>query len=173
MSHRLVDLARLPRHELEHLLRYGERPDHASLSGYVFKGANVTVPGSLMFPRFSKGFFVEEGRAMGYNVPVERGPLDGAWYTKPREDPKPFGFYEVLPMAPGLPMAIYPNSVLLDYSKGGNWSPDRLLRDFLVLVEPNNPDLLLGKAYLALGVWVSVGFFVLERWGKAPARPPR
>jgi hypothetical protein len=173
MSHHLADLARLPGSELEHILHYGERPDFASLDGYVFKGANLTAPGNLLFPRFSKGFFLEKGRRMGYNVPVERGALDAAWYTKPRENPRPFGFYEVLPVEVGDRDALYPGSVVLDYGKGGNWGPEGLLRDFLVQVEPNNPDLLLGKAYLALGCWVPVGFFALERWGKAPARPPR
>lgn len=173
MAHHLADLARLPSSELEHLLRYGERPDFAKLDGFVFKGANVTYPGHLLFPRFSKGFFTEKGRRMGYNVPVERGALDAPWYTKPPENPKPFGFYEVVPVPVGGDHTLYPNAFLLDYSKGGNWGPDRLLRDFLVQVERENEDLLLGKAYLDLGAWVSVGFFALERWGRAPERSPR
>jgi hypothetical protein len=173
MGHHLTDMARLPSSELEHLIRYGERPDFASLDGFVFKGANVTYPGHLLFPRFSKGFFTEKGRTMGYNVPVERGALDAPWYTKPRENAKAFGFYEVSPVPVGGDHSYYPGSLLLDYSKGRNLGPDRLLRDFLVQVEPNNPDLLLGKAYLALGAWVPVGFFVLERWGPAPKGPPR
>jgi hypothetical protein len=171
MGHHLTDLARLPSSELEHLLQYGERPDFAALDGFIFKGANVTFPGIVMFPRFAKGFFTESGRQMGYNVPVERGPITEPYYTKPREKPQPFGFYEVIPQAPGGDHTLYPTSVLLDYSKGGNWGPDRLLRDFLVQVEPNNPDLLLGKAYLDLGAWVPVGFFALERWGPAAPNP--
>ena len=174
MPHHMADLARLPASELERIICYGETPDFASLDGFVFRGANVTVPGSLLFPRFAKGFFTENGRRMGYNFPVERGPADPTvreWRTKPPESPKAFGFYEVCPLQVGGKNARYPNAVLLDYSKGGNITPDRLLRDFLVQVEPNNPDLLLGTAYLDLGVWLPVGFFALERWKKGSSKP--
>lgn len=171
MPHHLTDLARLPASELERILCYGERPDFASLEGFIFKGANVTYPGKLMFPRFAKGFFKENGRPMGYNVPVERGPITEPYVTKPAEKPRPFGFYEVIPQTVGGDHTLYPGSVLLDYSKGGNFGPDRLLRDFLVQVEPNNPDLLLGKAYLDLGAWIPAGFFALERWGKGAPNP--
>lgn len=171
MPHHLADLARLPAWELERTLCYGERPEFASLDGFIFKGANLTGAGALLFPRFAKGFFTERGRTMGYNVPVERGPITEPYHTKPRERPEPFGFYEVTPLAVGGDHALYPNASLLDYSKGGDWGPERLLRDFLVVVEPNNPDLLLGKAYLDLGAWVPVGFFALERWGKAAPNP--
>lgn len=171
MAHHLTDMARLPYSELEHLINYGERPDWKSLEGFLFKGANITFPGQLLFPRFAKGFFTENGKSMGYNVPVERGSIAEPYHTKPRDKPKPFGFYEVRPLEVGGKWARYPTAVMLDYSKGGNWGPERLLRDYLVQVEPNNPDLLLGKAYLDLGVWVSAGFFVLERWGKAAPNP--
>ena len=41
----------------------------------------------------------------------------------------------------------------------------------MVQVDPDNPDLLLGKAYLGLpGAWPVVSWFVLERLG--PGRPP-
>ncbi len=170
MGHHLADLARLPRKQLDQVLRYGERPDFAKLEGFVFKGTNITFPGSLLFPRFSKGFFTEKGRRMGYNVPVERGALDAPWYTKPREAPRPFGFYEVVEAHGDLR---YENALLLDYSKGGNLGPERLLRDVLVKVERESEDLYLGYAWLALGTWVDVGYFALERWDKAPARAPR
>ena len=38
------------------------------------------------------------------------------------------------------------------------------LKDFVVQVDVNNPDLLLGKAYTSIGpVTTAVGFFVVER----------
>jgi len=56
--------------------------------------------------------------------------------------------------------------VLLDYGRGGNkpWDPTRGLRDYVVQVDPSNPDLFLGKAYYALGpLRVHSNFFILER----------
>ena len=101
---------------------------------------------------------------------IERGALDAPWYTKPRESPKPFGFYELVEVPGDLR---YGNALLLDYSEGGNLGPERLLRDALVQVERDSQDLYLGYAWLALGAWVGVGYFALERWGKAPEKAPR
>ncbi len=180
MPHHIADLARLPASELERIILYGETPDFAALDGYTFRGANITMPGSLMFPRFAKGFYTENGRRMGYNLPVERGPADYTgngvgipWKTKPAEGAKAFGFYEVCSLKVGEKNARYPNAVLLDYGKGGNavYQAERLLRDFVVQVEPNNPDLYLGTAYLDLGVWVPVGYFAIERWQKGSSKP--
>src|SRR5581483_10197064 len=127
MPHHIADIARLPVWELERTLSYGERPEFSALDGFIFKGANLTGAGALLFPRFAKGFFTERGRTMGYNVPVERGPITEPYHTKPRERPQPFGFYEVVPQTVGGDHTLYPSSSLLDYSKGGNWGPERLL----------------------------------------------
>ena len=57
----------------------------------------------------------------------------------------------------------YPNSLLLDYSKGGNGLFGPPLRDYIVQVYPDDPDLLLGKAYIALGLRIPTNYFVLKR----------
>jgi hypothetical protein len=170
MGHHLGDLARLPLSQLDRTFRGGERPDFLQLDGFLFRGGNLTFPGSLFVPRFAKGFFTENGRRMGYNVPVERGPLDAPWYTKPREGPRRFGFYAVEEPCFDLRLG---NGLLLDYGKGGNRGPARFLRAVLVQVERDSQDLFLGHCWLALGKWVALGYFALERWGKAPERPPR
>ena len=62
----------------------------------------------------------------------------------------------------------YPQALLLDYGCGRNpaFDPSALLRDYLVQVDPRDPDLLLGHAFLALGpARVAAGYFVLERFG--------
>ena len=55
----------------------------------------------------------------------------------------------------------------LDYGRGGNGrlNPISTLRDYLVRVVPGSDDLLLGKAFVAVG-WprVPVGYFLLERY---------
>ncbi len=110
-----------------------------------------------------KGFFrTEDGRVKGYNSPVEQNVLDGRWHVAAKR----FGFYLVAPVDATARDNAYLHAVLLDYGKGGNkpWDPTRGLRDYLVQVDPANPDLFLGKAYYALGpLRVHSNFFILER----------
>ena len=57
------------------------------------------------------------------------------------------------------------NALLLDYGAGGNrcLDPSGLIRDYLVRVEPGSDELLLGRAFLALGPFrPSPSYFVLE-----------
>ena len=57
--------------------------------------------------------------------------------------------------------------MLLNYGKGGNaaFDPTQVLRDYVVQVDPKNPDLLLGKAYGAIGpLHIPTNFFILERF---------
>jgi hypothetical protein len=112
---------------------------------------------------------------MGYNCPVVQNALDGRWRTQPSDDaPKRFGFYEVAPVDPTARDNHYLHALLLDYGRGGNafWDPSRNLRDYLVQVDAGNPDLLLGKAYLAAGpARIAMSYFILERFRRAPGRP--
>jgi hypothetical protein len=64
---------------------------------------------------------------------------------------------------------------LLNYGSGRNraLNPEARIRDFLVQVDPNNPDIFLGKAFLDLGLARAFSnFFLLERLGRAPAPAP-
>jgi hypothetical protein len=59
------------------------------------------------------------------------------------------------------------HALLLDYSRADNptYAPERGLRDYLVQLEAESPDLYLGKAYYALGpLRIAISFFLLERW---------
>ena len=176
MAHHIQDVARLPISELGHLLRYGETPDFSRFDGWLFKGANVTFPGRLLFPKFVKGFFTEKGTPAGYNIDCQRSGLDDPnWLLVPSQDrPKAYGFFGCRVVHAGEAAAMHPGSLFLDYARGGNGlSPTRFLRDYLVQVEGGNKDLFLGKAYLDVGPWLYAGYFVLERWAKAPGPPPR
>ena len=77
------------------------------------------------------------------------------------EAPKRFGFYVAGPP----PAGRYPGTLGLDYGASARnawWKPERLLRDYMVVV-PGPERIVLGKAYLAFGsVYVHVTFFVLE-----------
>jgi len=156
--------------ELELAFVRGEMPETGQLVGWEFRGVNHPAWASLVgIKKFVKGFFKssEDGRVMGYNCPVVQNVLDGRWHTKPSDTaPKRFGFYQVAATDPTSRDNTYLQSVLLDYSKGGNqpWDPTNGLRDYVVQVDPENSDLYLGKAYYAIGpLRVHSNFFILER----------
>jgi hypothetical protein len=163
-------LEQATRDELELVMLRGAMPDPDALVGWEFRGINHPAWARLAgIKKFVKGFFrAEDGRVMGYNSPVVQNVLDGRWRTKPSDTaPKRFGFYEVAPVDPTRRDNAYLHSVLLDYGRGGNrrWDPTSGLRDYLVQVDPANPDLFLGKAYYALGpLRVHSNYFILERF---------
>lgn len=169
---KLDDLARLSNGELEKILVAGTTPDFAKLDGWIFRGWNVAAMASVLrIKKFAKGFFSDNGRKLGYNCPVKQSALESPWDLKPsNESPKRFGFYEVRATTPGERDHRYPSSLLLDYGRGPNpwYEVAKVLRDFVVRVDPDNDDLYLGKAYVALGpLRVFGGFFIIERLRKA------
>lgn len=160
--------------EIEDIFMRGATPDPDALVGWEFRGINrfplypLPIPNLLGIKKFVKGFFRgDDGRVMGYNCPVEQNILDGRWRTKPSDTaPKRFGFYEVHPVDATSRDNTYLHAVLLNYGKGGNkpLDPTSGLRDYLVQVDPQNPDLYLGKAYYAVGpARLRTNFFILER----------
>lgn len=172
-------LATGPRRALELAIVRGVAPGVDSLVGWEFRGINATPEGAPPVPRlagiqkFVKGMFRDgSGHAMGYNIPVVQNALDGRWQTRPSDaEPRRFGFYRVAPVDPTSRDNHYLHALLLDYGKGGNaaWDITRGLRDYLVQVDADNPDLLVGKAYAAIGpARVALGYFVLERWRRGP-----
>lgn len=168
-------LERASMHELEVTFLRGTTPDLEALVGWEFRGINRlplqdTVPVAKLtgIKKFVKGFVrADDGRIMGYNSPVDSSnALDGRWHVKAKR----FGFYEVAPVDPTARDNRYLHALLLDYGKGDNpiYDPSRLLRDYLVQVDPANPDLYLGKAYGAIGpARIATNFFILERHRRA------
>jgi hypothetical protein len=156
--------------KLEKIFQRGSMPNLDDLVGWEFRGVNHMPLNFLPFAqlvgikKFVKGFFkTEDGKVMGYNKPVARNALDGRWNVAE----KPFGYYEVAPVDPTARDNKYLHSVLLDYGKGKNpvYDPSQVLRDYVVQVDPNNPDLFLGKAYGAFGpLRIPTNFFILERF---------
>jgi hypothetical protein len=161
--------------DLEATFRRGSMPNLDAMVGWEFRGINrlpldaLPVAELVGIKKFMKGFFRgDDGRVMGYNCPVVQNVLDGRWHTKPSDTaPKRFGFYEVSPVDPTARDNEYLHAVLLDYGKGGNkaYDPTAGLRDYLIQVDPENPDLFLGKAYYAVGPARIGGlnYFILER----------
>lgn len=168
-AHTFEQLQKSDDRQLEAILQAGKSPSFEEMEDWEFKGFNTPWWAKVVgIQRFKKGFFKRGTLYFGYNIPVAQGAPAGVWKCKPSdESPKRFGFYEVIPAD-----SRYPHALLLDYGKGGNGlRPEGLLRDYLVQVSPDDPTLLLGKAYLQLGPWrVPTNFFILQRDRKAPGK---
>ena len=166
--------------ELEEVFVRGVTPDLASLAGWEFRGLNT--PSYMRFlgiRKFVKGFWRDDaGATWGYNYPVEQNVVDGGWYGLPSVvAPRRFGFYTVAPVDPTATDNKYLHALLLDYGRGDNPRLDASagLRDYLVQVDADDPDVLLGKAYYALGPLrvPTASFFILERHQPGPTRDVR
>lgn len=165
-----LDLERTPMRGLERVFQRGVMPSLDALAGWEFRGINHLPLNALPIARlvgikkFVKGFYrAEDGTVMGYNSPVHNNVLDGRWHVAAHR----FGFYTVAPVDPTARDNAYLHAVLLDYGQGDNpaHAPARVLRDYVVQVDRSNPDLYLGKAYVALGpLRVATSFFILERF---------
>ena len=178
MAYTYESLARSSDKDLEFVIRSGVTPALEGLVGFEFKGYNTPfITQILGFRKFKKGFFLgvgqaaENGEISGYNVVVAQNRIDEPWDAKPSEqDPKRHGFYRAYRVRGSEIDSLYPNALLLNYGLGGNavWNPAGLLRDYLVQVDPENKDLLLGKAYFAIGpMRVFPSFFILERYNES------
>jgi hypothetical protein len=167
-SERFIDLASQSGHDLDAVFEAGTRPDVGALTGYEFRGYNQPPALALLgIRKFIKAFYrADDGRVFGCNTPVAQNGLRDEWQAKPSEDqPKRYAFFLVEPTDAATD-GDRGRAVLLDYGRGGNgpFDPARLLRDYLVQVEPGSDDLLLGKAYLVVAgrrPWHS--YFVIER----------
>lgn len=161
--------------ELEMVMRKGAAPDLADLVGWEFKGFNIFELAELAgIRKFKKGFYQEDPGSdvsrgiSGYNVQIHPNTLGEPWIDKTRKsEPIRHGWFDVYPVSLAERDNKYPNALLINYgisSKNFVADPSRALRDYVVQVYPDNHDLLLGKAYAAVGpMRFPIAFFVLER----------
>ena len=163
--------------EREALMLGGVAPRFEDLVGWEFAGANALILTRMIgIRKFTKGFYEGAPKStvgptpfvQGYNIVVRQNADEAEHvYVPSDEKPKRHGFYRVHAVEAGARDSRYPNALLLDYSLGGNGLFGPPLRDYLVQIYPDDPDLLLGKAYVALGpVRIPVSFFVLRRLKK-------
>lgn len=157
--------------ELERVMRAGSAPPLEALAGWELRGFNTSPVAELIRSRkFKKGFEEEPGRTdrlAGYNVTVKQNGRHAPWLPVMRRGEPLRGFpFAVLPCPAG---DRYPNGLLLDYALPGKLprDPSYLLRDYMVQVSLDNPDLMLGKAYGAVGpLRIFVSYFVAERYNR-------
>jgi len=163
-------LAGKSRSALEAMLVRGETPSLGGIMAYEYRGYNVAPVLSLFgIRKFIKAFFTTtDGDTYGCNTPVVQNGLKGQWLAKPTESaPRRYAFFSVAGVDPEARDNAYLHALLLDYGQGRNpiYDPSRLLRDYLVRCVPGSDDLLLGKAYLALGpLRIPATFFLLEKY---------
>lgn len=165
----LKDLAVMSNDELEQLLLKGRGPAPEALAGFEWRGYNRPAWAALLgIRKFIKGFFKEAGGVGGYNIPPRQNAITEPWIHKPSpEDPKRFAFYTVGKVDMESQDNLYPDATFLDYGASPHniaVDPARVIRDYVVQPDPANPDLMLGKAYLALGPFrLFSNFFIIER----------
>ena len=170
VSARYLELARRPKGELDALFAAASAPDVSALTGFEFRGYNQPRAASLLgIRKFIKAFYLDRnGQPFGCNTPVAQNELQREWLPRPgAERPKRYAFFLVEPADPDAPDSLRHDAVLLDYGRGGNSAYDiaRILRDYLVRVDPGSDDLLLGKAYLTIArAKLASSFFLIERY---------
>ena len=169
VSDHFRELAQTSDARREAILRASMAPALESLVGFEWRGYNASTFIRLLgLQKFIKGFFQDHDHVEGYNTPVLQNGIDAPWLAQPSpETPRRFGFYTVTPVDAASKENLYPRALLLDYGASRR-NPagriERALRDYLVQPDPANPDVLLGKAYFAMGTLrIPSNYFVLER----------
>lgn len=176
VQHRYLTFKRLvnsSKAELDAIFDRGIMPDIEDLEGWEFRGCNTPKLMRLLgIRKFKKGFYrdaeTHPHELFGYNIPVEQNGTFDPHLSLPNEsEPKRFGYYLVTPDRRPGPDDKHHHALMLDYGRGPNppLEPAKVLRDFLVQPDPDNNDLFLGNAYIALGpARIFSNYFVLERY---------
>jgi hypothetical protein len=169
VSPRFLELAARPKSALEAVFQAGTAPDVTALAGFEFRGYNHARAATLLgIRKFIKVFYLDNaGQSFGCNTPVIQNGLPGAWVARPKPDePRRYAFFQVEGDDQHSADPMQRHALVLDYARGRNpaYQVARMLRDYLVCVEPGADDLLLGKAFLAAGGrLLPLGFFLIER----------
>jgi hypothetical protein len=173
-----LELAGRSKAELAAVFTAGGPPDVRALTGFEFRGYNQPRVAALLgIRKFIKAFYLDgDGQPAGCNTPVKQNGLDAEWLPKPSaEHPKRYAFFQVQPPDLEASDELRHGAALLDYSRGGNKVYDvaRVLRDYLVRVEPDSDELLLGKAYFVIaGARLAHTYFLIERHRPLDERSP-
>jgi hypothetical protein len=165
-----TELAGRSKRDLDAVFAAGSPPDVRALTGFEFRGYNQPRAAALLgIRKFIKAFYLDgSGRPFGCNTPVAQNELDQEWIARPSaERPRRYAFFLVEPADPDAPDELRRGAAFLDYGRGGNRAYDiaRILRDYLVRVEPGSDELLLGKAFFVVArTRLAHSFFLIERY---------
>jgi hypothetical protein len=158
---------------LEDVFREADGPAPKALAGWEWRGFNTPWwTRALGVQKFIKAFDTTARGVEGYNIRVGQRGIDAPWTQQPSpEDPRPFGFFDVAPVDTKSRDAAYPRATLLNYGTSARNRLYRIddltmkvLRDYVVQPDARDPNVMLGKAYIALGPFrLYSNFFVIER----------
>lgn len=161
--------------DLDALMTTRPAPELADVVGLECRGWNLQKTTELIRTRkFIKGFIGDAAvtLAFGYNKPVTQNGLHQPWTPILRNGHE----VQYLPFAvlPGTQVAdaVYPRALVVDYRRWpGAFPLNPVTRtvDYLIVPDPSNPRLLVGKSYShLLGMRLFLGFFILERLRPVP-----
>ena len=166
-------LVATPLKTIEEIFQRGTMPKMTEMAGWEFQGRNLSFMSIILrIRRFTKGFLPLPEGALdstvidGYNILIkQKGGQDKPWIPWTRKGvPLKHGFFKVHTAPHGDDK--YPHAIFFDYAEGVNpwWHPGRTLKDYTVQVYPDDPTLLVGKAYLALGsLRIFGGHYLMRR----------
>jgi hypothetical protein len=157
--------------ELERFMSGHPAPALAGMVGFDYRGWNIQAATAILGTRkFFKGFFGTQGQshAWGYNMPAVQNAKHEHWYPKKTNGQvKRYYFYKVVDGST-LSDSVYPHTLVIDYRLWPGYSPLSPVKytvDYLVLPDPQNDALIVGKSYSQLlGTKIFLGFFIIERW---------
>jgi hypothetical protein len=158
---------------LERVFRESEGPEPEALVGHEWRGFNTPWWTRVLgIQKFIKAFDTTPRGVEGWNIRVTQRGIDVPWTQQPSpEDPRAFGFFDVRRVDTKSRDARYPRATLLDYGSSPRNRITRIddltmkvLRDYVVQPDARDPNVMLGKAYIALGPFrLYSNFFVIER----------
>jgi hypothetical protein len=166
-------LATADRKTLEEVLLSGPPPDFDQMEGFTYNGWNQQPIARITGEKFKKGFRRRDGRPFGYNEVVRQDGqrYRGEWEVKMRKGrPVQIGYFRV-----GLVRDEPPRKAYRPYQHAGHYNynvglntwrnvPLRVIRDIVVLPNPGDHSVVLGKAHLQFGfpsLTVFFTYFVL------------
>jgi hypothetical protein len=174
-----VRLARSDNRTLDSIFATAAAPAFETLVDFQWRGYN-TDPNLrvLGLRKFIKAFFRGRNGDEGFNVKVEQNRLSEPWLARLRNGRlDAFAFYLVGPQDDRTHLDRNPSALLIDYAatpRNPKWHVERMIRDYLVQPDPDNPDLMLGRAFLGVGrARLPSSYFVLERLAPLPDDIPR
>ncbi len=177
-SYQFEDLATKSLKELSEIHANSAAPTWDSIKGWEFRGYNrlPALAHGIMWMlsniRFIKVFYEDQdlgGQRSGVNLQVTRGGLKDPWVCRPGPGGVgvgKVGYYQVRDPGEVGAKDYCAHGLFIDYDPERNTLlTGKGLKDFLVQPDPNNPDVLLGQAFMTgLPIKQSPTYFILERF---------
>jgi hypothetical protein len=143
--------------DLEEVMRTGATPEIGQLLGHTYRGLNSGLVPRVTGEKFKKVFYEEGGRPFGHNLVVRQDHQrpGGEWELKTENgEPVRIGWFSLRPEG---------RMVRFDYNVKQNSGlnlPLRGIQDFVVLPNPGDHTLVLGRAHI---LKLRIAYFVLQR----------